>query len=48
MSKIKGTVARCGKGKYSYFIVLDEKDGFYFNTKYEPMCGVGDVVGIEY
>lgn len=48
MSKIKGTVTGCGKGKFSYFIVLDSKEGFYFNTKYEPKCGKGDVVGIEY
>jgi hypothetical protein len=48
VSKVKGTVDGCGKGKYSYFITLDSKEGFYFNTKYEPKCGKGDVVGIEY
>lgn len=48
MSKIKGTVSGVGKGKFSYFITLESKDGFYFNTKYEPKCGKGDVVGIEY
>lgn len=48
MSKVKGTVTGCGKGKFSYFITLDTKDGFYFNTKYEPKCGKGDVVGIEF
>lgn len=48
MSKCKGTVSGCGKGKFSYFITLEEKEGFYFNTKYEPKCGKGDVVGIEY
>jgi len=48
MSKKKGTVTAVGKGKYSYFIQLDTMDGFYFNTKYEPKCGKGDVVGIEY
>lgn len=48
MSKIKGTVTRTGKGKFSYFVGLDSKDGFYFNTKFEPKCNEGDVVGIEY
>ena len=48
MSKVKGTVTGCGKGTYSYFITLKEREGFYFNTKYEPKCGKGDVVGIEY
>ena len=48
MSKCKGTVTACGKGKFSFFITLKERDGFYFNTKYEPKCGVGDVVGIEF
>ncbi len=47
MAKRKGTVSRVGKGQYSYFIQLDG-DGFYFNTKYEPKCGEGDVVGIEF
>lgn len=48
MSKCKGTVSGCGKGKFSYFITLQEKEGYYFNTKFEPKCGKGDVVGIEY
>jgi hypothetical protein len=48
MSKKKGTVTGVGKGTYSYFIQIDTMDGFYFNTKYEPKCGKGDVVGIEY
>jgi len=48
MSKKKGTVTACGKGKFSYFIMLDTMEGFYFNTKYEPKCGKGDVVGIEF
>ena len=48
MSKVKGTVSGCGKGKYSFFITLVEREGFYFNTKYEPKCGKGDVVGIEF
>lgn len=46
--KVKGTVSGCGKGKFSYFVTLQEKDGFYYNTKFEPKCGKGDVVGIEY
>jgi len=48
MSKKKGVVTAVGKGKFSYFIQIDTMDGFYFNTKYEPKCGKGDVVGIEY
>lgn len=48
MSKIKGTVANVGKGKFSYFIMLEEKSEFYFNTKFEPKCGLGDTVGIEF
>lgn len=48
MSKKKGTVTRVGKGQYSYYIQIDTMDGFYFNTKYEPKCGTGDVVGIEF
>jgi len=48
VSKVKGTVTKCDKGKFSYFVMLDTKEGFYFNTKYEPKCGEGDVVGIEY
>ena len=47
MSKIKGTVTRAGKGKFSYFLQLDGND-FYYNTKFEPKCGEGDVVGIEF
>ena len=46
--KIKGTVSNTGEGKFSKFIMLEERDGFYFNTKFEPKCGKGDVVGIEY
>lgn len=45
--KIKGTVENCGKGKFSYFVRL-ENDPVYYNTKYEPKCGPGDVVGIEF
>ncbi len=48
MSRAKGKVARIGDGKYSKYIMLENKDGFYFNTKYDPKCGVGDVVGITY
>lgn len=47
MAKRKGTVSRIGKSQYSHYIQLDG-DGFYFNTKYNPKCGVGDVVGIEF
>ncbi len=48
MSRAKGKVARIGDGKFSKYIMLDNKDGFYFNTKYNPKCGVDDVVGITY
>ncbi len=49
MSRAKGKVARIGDGKFdSKYIMLDNKDGFYFNTKFDPKCGVGDVVGITY
>ena len=47
MSKIKGTVTGVGKSQYSYFVRLDGNP-FYYNTKYEPKCGEGDVVGIEF
>ena len=47
MARKKGTVTRAGKSKFSYFLQLDGDD-FYFNTKFEPKCGEGDVVGIEY
>ena len=47
MAKVKGTVTRAGKGKFSYFVQLDGND-FYYNTKFEPPCGEGDVVGIEF
>ena len=45
--KVKGTVTKASKGKYSWFLQLDGDD-FYYNTKYEPKCGEGDVVGIEF
>ena len=48
MSKTKGIVTRIGDGKFSKYIMIDTKDGFYFNTKYNPKCGVGDTVGIEF
>lgn len=47
MSKRKGTVTKIGKSQYSYYIQLDG-DSHYFNTKYNPKCGVGDVVGITF
>lgn len=47
MARVKGTVTKAAKGKFSYFILLDGND-FYYNTKFEPKCGEGDVVGIEY
>lgn len=47
MSKRKGTVSKIGKSQYSFYILLDGEQ-FYFNTKFEPKCGVGDTVGIEY
>lgn len=47
MSRIKGTVSKVGKSQYSYFIMLDEEQ-FYYNTKFEPKCKEGDVVGIEF
>lgn len=46
-SRRKGTVSKIGKSRYSYYIKLDGDD-FYFNTKYNPKCGEGDVVGIEF
>lgn len=48
MAKIKGIVARVGDGKFSKYIMLEGKDGFYFNTKFNPTVGVGDEVGITY
>jgi hypothetical protein len=49
MSKVKGTISKFGKGKFGFFLMLEEKDGFYFNTKYDSdQYGVGDTVGIEY
>lgn len=47
MARKKGTVSRVGKGQYSFYIQLDDND-FYFNTKFQPPCGVGDVVGITF
>ncbi len=47
MARIKGTVSKVGKSEYSYYIRI-EGDERYFNTKFEPKCGEGDVVGIEY
>ena len=47
MAKIKGTITKASKGKFGYFVMLDGND-FYFNTKFKPKGGEGDVVGIEY
>ena len=47
MSRIKGTVTGEGKSQYSYYVRLDGNQ-FYYNTKYEPKSGIGDVVGIEF
>jgi hypothetical protein len=47
LSKVKGTVTKAGKGQYSYYLQLDGND-FYYNTKFEPKAGEGDVVGIEF
>lgn len=47
MAKRKGTVSKIGKSQYSFYIQLDS-DGFYFNTKYDPKCGIGDTVGITF
>ena len=47
MAKIKGTVTKAGKSKFSYFIQLDGND-YYYNTKFKPKCGEGDVVGVEF
>jgi hypothetical protein len=48
MAKVKGKLTRVGKGKFGFFLMIEERDGFYFNTKFEPKAGAGDVVGIEY
>jgi len=48
MARVKGTLTKVGKGKFGFFLMLQEREGFYFNTKYEPKAGVGDVVGIEF
>lgn len=45
--KIKGTVTKASKSKYGYFLQLDGEPAYY-NTKYRPKCGEGDVVGLEY
>ena len=47
MSRKKGTVEKVGKSKFSFYIRLDN-DTRYFNTKFEPKCGVGDTVGLEF
>ena len=48
MSKTKGKVKLVGSGRFSKFVMLEERDGFYFNTKFDPPCGIGDIVGIEF
>ncbi|KKN32961.1 hypothetical protein LCGC14_0808330 [marine sediment metagenome] len=48
MSRKKGTVTAAARSQYGYFVQLQETDDFYYNTKFEPPCGVGDVVGIAY
>lgn len=45
--RVKGTVTKAGKSKFSYFLMLDGNN-YYYNTKFKPKCGEGDVVGIEY
>jgi hypothetical protein len=47
MARKKGTVTKAGKSKFSYYLQLDG-DSHYYNTKFKPKCGEGDVVGIEY
>lgn len=47
MARKKGTVTRAGKSKFSYYIQLDG-DQHYYNTKFKPKCGEGDVVGLEF
>ncbi len=48
MSKKKGTVTAAAESKFGFFVQLQETDDYYYNTKFEPPCGVGDVVGIEF
>ena len=48
MSRKKGTVTAAAQSQYGYFVQLQETGDFYYNTKFEPPCGVGDVVGIAY
>lgn len=45
--RVRGIVAKTGKGQYSYYVVLDG-DEKYYNTKFEPKCNPGDDVGIEF
>ena len=47
MAKVKGTVFRAGQSKFGFYVKLDGDDTFY-NSKFEPKCGEGDVVGIEF
>ena len=48
MARKKGTVTAAAQSQYGYFVQLQETGDYYFNTKFEPPCGDGDVVGIEY
>lgn len=47
MAKVKGTVFRAGQSKFGFYVKLDGDEAFY-NSKYEPKCSEGDVVGIEF
>lgn len=47
MARKKGTVTKAAKSRFGYFLQLDG-DQFYYNTKFEPKCGEGDVVGLEF
>ncbi len=48
MSRKKGTVTAAAQSQYGYFVQLQETGDYYYNTKFEPPCGIGDVVGIEF
>ena len=47
-NRTKGTVTAIGKGKYDGFYLMLDGEKFYYNTKFNPKVGVGDVAGIEY
>lgn len=48
MAITTGIVEKAAKGQYGFFVVLRERPGFYFNTKFEPNCKSGDEVKIEF